>query len=67
MRICVLGDGSMNHVARWANYFVDKGHECFVVAWRRARLRAFHCVLYALLAPCRSLGIPCLRPSSPVL
>jgi len=46
MRICFLGDGSMNHVARWANYFVDKGHECFVVSLEKGRTFRcpFHCV-----------------------
>jgi glycosyltransferase involved in cell wall biosynthesis len=46
MRICFLGDGSMNHVARWVNYFVDRGHECFVISLEKGQKFncPFHCV-----------------------
>jgi glycosyltransferase involved in cell wall biosynthesis len=46
MKICFLGDGSMNHVARWANYFVDRGHECFVISLEKGQAFKcpFHCV-----------------------
>jgi glycosyltransferase involved in cell wall biosynthesis len=46
MRICFLGDGSMNHVARWVNYFVDRGHECFVISLEKGQTFKcpFHCV-----------------------
>ncbi len=54
MRICFLGDGSMNHVARWVNYFVDRGHECFVISLEKGQKFKcpFHCVpMWSKLPP----------------
>jgi glycosyltransferase involved in cell wall biosynthesis len=33
MRIVFLGDGSMNHVRRWAGYFHDRGHEVYLLSF----------------------------------
>ena len=49
MRICFLGDASMNHVARWVNYFVDKGHDCFVISLERGQ--QFKCPFHHVHMP----------------
>ncbi len=49
MRICFLGDASMNHVARWVNYFVDRGHECIVISLEKGR--SFKCPLHHVPMP----------------
>ncbi|UCF78380.1 MAG: glycosyltransferase family 4 protein [Candidatus Eiseniibacteriota bacterium] len=41
MKICFLGDASMNHVARWVNYFVDREHECLVISLEKGQ--SFKC------------------------
>ncbi|MCK4236233.1 MAG: glycosyltransferase [Candidatus Krumholzibacteria bacterium] len=33
MRIGFLGDGSLNHVRRWAGYFHDRGHEVLLISF----------------------------------
>jgi glycosyltransferase involved in cell wall biosynthesis len=49
LRICFLGDASMNHVARWVNYFVDRGHECFVISLEKGQ--TFKCPFHHVLMP----------------
>ncbi|MFH0777315.1 MAG: glycosyltransferase [Candidatus Eisenbacteria bacterium] len=52
MKICFLGDASMNHVARWVDYFVDRGHECFVVSLEKGQ--KFKCPFHHVHMP----GLP---------
>ncbi len=33
MRIAFLGDGSLNHVRRWAGYFHERGHETLLLSF----------------------------------
>jgi glycosyltransferase involved in cell wall biosynthesis len=33
MRIAFLGDGSLNHVRRWAGYFHERGHEVLLLSF----------------------------------
>ncbi len=33
MRIAFLGDGSLNHVRRWARYFNERGHETLLLSF----------------------------------
>ena len=33
MRIAFLGDGSLNHVRRWAGYFHERGHEMLLLSF----------------------------------
>jgi len=49
LRICFLGDASMNHVARWVNYFVDRGHECFVISLEKGQ--SFKCPFHHVPMP----------------
>ena len=52
MKICFLGDASMNHVARWVNYFVGKGHDCFVISLEEGQ--KFECPFHHVHMP----GLP---------
>jgi len=52
MKMCFLGDASMNHVARWVNYFVDRGHDCFVVSLEKGQ--SFKCPFHQVHMP----GLP---------
>ncbi len=36
MRIAFLGDGSLNHVRRWAGYFHERGHETLLLTFENA-------------------------------
>jgi glycosyltransferase involved in cell wall biosynthesis len=49
MKICFLGDASLNHVARWVGYFVDRGHDCFVISLEKGQ--EFKCPFHQVHMP----------------
>lgn len=46
MRICFLADGRSYHTQRWVDYFVQKGHQCFLLSLKKGiKTEAAHHIL----------------------
>ncbi len=56
MRIAFLGDGSLNHVRRWAGYFDEKGHEILLVSFEEMPECPFPTVRLPRRLPTRLAG-----------
>ena len=56
MRIAILGDGTLNHVRRWAGYFHDRGHEVLLLSFERTPDVPFASRRLWKLLPTRTAG-----------
>lgn len=56
MRIAVLGDGSLNHVRRWASYFRERGHEVLLLSFENVDGCPFPARRLKALLPTKLLG-----------
>ena len=56
MRIAFLGDGSLNHVRRWAGYFHERGHEVLLLSFENVDGCAFPAKRLAGHVPTKLLG-----------
>jgi glycosyltransferase involved in cell wall biosynthesis len=46
MKICFLADGRSYHTQRWVDYFVQKGHQCFLLSLEQGiETKASHLIL----------------------
>ncbi len=56
MRIAFLGDGSLNHVQRWAGYFAGQGHDVLLLTFEEAGDCPVPCRGIKKILPTKLLG-----------
>jgi glycosyltransferase involved in cell wall biosynthesis len=56
MRIAFLGDGSLNHVHRWAGYFAGRGHDVLVITFEDVSGCPVPCRRVRTILPTKLLG-----------
>jgi len=56
VRIAFLGDGSLNHVRRWAGYFHERGHEVLLLSFESVDGCSFPARRLASYLPTKLLG-----------